>query len=262
MEIKEYVAKRKEELKSFFAGKKDVPFLTIVSVGDDPASAAYVKGKTKDLAEVGFGYELLRLPATASEEEVLSILKIKDEDPAVSGILVQLPLPKQIRESAINKTIVPEKDVDGFTPLSPYDSCTPKGIVMYLTAIGFPFRGKNAIVIGRSQIVGKPMAKLLLAKGCNVTVLHSRTSRQDMEFYLKHADLVVVAVGKEGFLDSSYPINENAVVVDVGINRGKDGHLHGDCCPNLKVSLQTPVPGGVGLLTRLALLENLKETKE
>ena len=134
MEIKEYVAKRKEELKSFFAGKKDVPFLTIVSVGDDPASAAYVKGKTKDLAEVGFGYELLRLPATASEEEVLSILKIKDEDPAVSGILVQLPLPKQIRESAINKTIVPEKDVDGFTPLSPYDSCTPKGIVMYLTA--------------------------------------------------------------------------------------------------------------------------------
>jgi methylenetetrahydrofolate dehydrogenase (NADP+)/methenyltetrahydrofolate cyclohydrolase len=172
---------------------------------------------------------------------------------------VQLPLPKQISENDIRLAINPAKDVDGFHPLSPCDPCTPKGIISYLKSQSFPFRGANAVMIGRSNIVGKPMARLLTKNDCNVTVLHSKTSPEDMRFYVAHADLVVVAVGHQDFLDHSFTYKPTAVVVDVGINRGEDGKLHGDAEPNLPVALQTPVPGGVGLLTRLALIENLLE---
>ena len=144
-------------------------------------------------------------------------------------------------------------------PLSSFIPCTPKGIVSYLENEGFTFSGKNAVVLGRSNIVGKPMARLLLSRSCNVTVLHSKTSIEDKKFYIKHADLIVVAIGKEGFLNNDFEYNKDCYVVDVGINRGVDGKLHGDAIPNLPVKLQTPVPGGVGLLTRLALLENLME---
>ena len=124
---------------------------------------------------------------------------------------------------------------------------------------GFSFAGKNAVVLGRSNIVGKPMARMLLARSCNVTVLHSKTSEEDKAFYLAHADLIVVAIGKQGFLDRRFVYKPTAIVVDVGINRGEDGHLHGDAIPGLPVALQTPGPGGVGLLTRLALMENILE---
>ena len=173
----------------------------------------------------------------------------------VDGILVQMPLPKHIDEAKVKETINPVKDVDGFHPLSKCIPCTPKGIIDYLKNENVEFTGKNAVVIGRSNIVGKPVAHLLLGLNCNVTVLHSRTSKEDMNFYLAHADIVVVAVGKKYFL-SDQPLKDTAVVVDVGINR-VDGKLYGDCAPNLKVRLQTPVPGGIGLLTRVSMLENL-----
>lgn len=259
MDIKEYVNAHKKELAERLLSLKKTPTLSIISVGDDPASASYIRGKMKDSGEVGFKTLLTHLPAETSEGELLSLLKKQNEDPSINGILVQLPVPHQISPTHINLTIDPSKDVDGFTPASKFTPCTPKGIADYLFHEGFSFSGKNAVILGRSQIVGKPMAKLLLSLNCNVTVLHSKTSDEDRRFYLFHADLIVVAIGKIGYLDKSYVFKESAVVVDVGINRGEDGHLYGDCAPYLPVKFQTPVPGGVGLLTRLALLDNLLE---
>lgn len=259
MEIKEYVQARKDFIGDSLKTAPKIPCLGIIQIGDNEASNAYIRGKIKDCAEVGFKANLFHLPESTTQEELLSLIAKCNDDPAIDAFLVQLPVPKAISEEAIHRAVNPNKDIDGFSPFSPYASCTPKGIIDYLTDEGFVFRGANAVVIGRSQIVGKPMAKMLLAKDCNVTVLHSKTSNADLRFYLKHADLVVVAIGHEGFIDASYEFKPSAWVVDVGINRGEDGHLHGDCVPGLAVAKQTPVPGGVGLLTRLALLTNLLE---
>ena len=259
MEIKEYVAARKDAIRKRLLGATKIPCLAIIQVGENEASNAYVRGKLKDCAEVGLKANLIHLPDSVTQDELLSVIVRCNLDPTIDAFLVQLPLPKSISEAAVNATIDPKKDIDGFSPFSPFSCCTPKGIIDYLSDEGFPFRGANAVVLGRSQIVGKPMAKMLLAKDCNVTVLHSKTTPEDMRFYLKHADLVVVAIGKMGFLDASFELKPSAWVVDVGINRGEDGHLHGDCVPGLLVAKQTPVPGGVGLLTRLALLNNLME---
>ena len=259
MNIKEYVAERKAEIRSIIATKDHVPSLCIISVGGNPASEAYIKGKKKDSAEVGFNAVHIALKEETTQTELDALIIEKNNDPSIDGILVQLPLPKHLSPERVNELISPAKDVDGFVPNSRFVCCTPQGIVDYLAHEGFPFVGKNAVVLGRSQIVGKPMAKLLLDRSCNVTVLHSKTSEEDKRFYLKHADLIVVAVGRCGVIDSSYELKPSAFVVDVGINRDEEGHLHGDCEPNLPVALQTPVPGGVGLLTRLALLDNLLE---
>ena len=259
MNIKEYVANRKEELRAAISKMDRVPTLCIIQVGEDPASQAYIKGKKKDSAEVGFNAIHVELPATVSQEELDRAIIEKNEDPNVDGLLVQLPIPKHLSTERVNELISPAKDVDGFVPNTKFIPCTPKGIIDYIAHEGFDFVGKNAVVIGRSQIVGKPMAKLLLDKSCNVTVLHSKTKEEDKKFYLAHADLIVVAVGRRGVIDNSYELKPSAWIVDVGINRDEEGHLHGDCEPNLAVSLQTPVPGGVGLLTRLALLDNLLE---
>lgn len=259
MDIKEYVAFRKNSIKEEVKLAKHIPTLAIISVGNNPASASYIRGKEKDAAEVGFKCLESHFEDSVTQNEILDLIIKDNKDPSIDGILVQLPLPPTISSTAINMTIDPKKDVDGFVANSAFTCCTPKGIVDYLSFIGFAFRGKNAVVIGRSQIVGKPMAKLLLSKDCNVTMLHSKTSKEDMDFYLSHADLVVVAVGREALINHTYTFKKSAIVVDVGINRGSDNHLHGDCEPNLPVALQTPVPGGAGLLTRLALLDNLLE---
>jgi methylenetetrahydrofolate dehydrogenase (NADP+)/methenyltetrahydrofolate cyclohydrolase len=259
MEIKDYVLKRKDELKKAVLSSPKIPTLAIIVVGNNAASDSYVRGKMKDAAEVGFKAIDAHLPEDTQEADLLALIARYNADPEINGILVQLPVPKQISEKAIHEAVLPSKDVDGFASDSPFECCTPKGICDYLTAEGFSFRGKNAVVIGRSNIVGKPMAKMLLARDCNVTVLHSKTSEEDKRFYLAHADLVVVAIGHLGSIDASYVFKPTCWVVDVGINRGEDGHLHGDCVPGLAVAKQTPVPGGVGLLTRLALLENLLE---
>lgn len=256
MTIKEYIKARKEEIKAEVSAMSKKPNLVIVQLNEDEASKAYVKGKLKDAAELGINAKLLKFPVDMTEKALLKVIAKLNKDRKVDGFIVQMPLPKQINEETVKLAISPAKDVDGFHPLSALNPCTPQGIMNYLKHENIEFLGKNAVVIGRSNIVGKPMAKLLLKESCNVTVLHSKTSKEDMANYLANADIVVVAVGRKHLITNSFKFKESAVVVDVGINRDEDG-LHGDVEPGLPVRLQTPVPGGVGLLTRLALMENL-----
>ena len=256
MTIKEYVALRKGEMKQEVLAMVKKPCIAIVQINEDPASYAYIKGKLKDAAELGIEAELIKLPLDTTQEQLLNVINRLNSDNIHDGFIVQMPLPSQIDEEAVKLAISPKKDVDGFHPLSSLAPCTPKGIMNYLNFLKTDFTGKNAVVIGRSNIVGKPMAKLLLKANCNVTVLHSKTSQEDMARYIKNADIIVVAIGKAGFLDNRFEYKPSAIVVDVGISRDETG-LHGDAIPGLPVTLQTPVPGGVGLITRLALYENL-----
>ncbi|MCQ2087311.1 MAG: bifunctional 5,10-methylenetetrahydrofolate dehydrogenase/5,10-methenyltetrahydrofolate cyclohydrolase [Bacilli bacterium] len=258
MTIKEYVAARKAEFKDVVSKMEKVPCIGIVQLNEDPASNAYVKGKLKDAAELGIKADLMKLPIDTSEKDLLSFIDGLNKDDVHDGFIVQMPLPKQIDEEKVKLAVDPKKDVDGFHPLSSLFPCTPKGIMSYLKYENVPLVGKNAVVIGRSNIVGKPMARMLLAESCNVTVVHSKTSNEDLARYIENADIIVVAIGKPGFLDNRFKYKESAVIVDVGISRDETG-LHGDAIPGLPVANQTPVPGGVGLLTRLALYENLLE---
>ena len=256
MTIKEYVKTRKEELKKEVAELATPVNFVIVQLNEDDASNAYVRGKLKDAAELGVKAELIKLPVDTSEAELLKLIDKLNKDSKVDGFIVQMPLPKQINEETIKLAISPDKDVDGFHPLSKLNPCTPQGIMNYLKHEGVELLGKNAVVIGRSNIVGKPMAKMLLKESCNVTVLRSKTAFEDMYRYLANADIVVVAIGKKHLIDDRFEFKPTATLVDVGINRDENG-LHGDILPERKVKLQTPVPGGVGLLTRLALMENV-----
>ncbi len=258
MTCKEFVVARKEEIKNLVLGMEKVPCIGIVQLNEDAASNAYVKGKLKDAAELGIKVELIKLPIETSEQELLKVIDDLNKDDIHDGFIVQMPLPKQINEETVKLAVDPKKDVDGFHPLSSLAPCTPKRIMTYLKHEKVELLGKNTVVIGRSNIVGKPMAKLLLKESCNVTVLHSKTSAEDMARYIENADIIVVAIGKAGFLDNRFKYKDSAVIVDVGISRDETG-LHGDAIPGLPVKLQTPVPGGVGLLTRLALYENLLE---
>lgn len=255
--IKEYSLNKKEALKKEILGFTSKPKLVIIQLNEDVASNAYIKGKIKDLSEIGADFEHIKLPIETLEEDLIKLIDKLNKDDSVHGIIVQMPLPKGICEDNIKASIIPIKDVDGFHPMSPYKPATPFGIETYLKDNGYDFNGKNALVIGRSNIVGKPMAKLLLNDNANVTVVHSKTKKEDFEFYLKKADLIVVAIGKQHYLDHSYQYNPDAVIVDVGINRNDEGKLTGDAMEDLPVAFKTPVPGGVGLLTRLALLLNL-----
>ena len=258
MTVKEYIKYRKEEIKNIVLGMSKKPSIAIVQVNEDAGSNAYVKGKLKDADELGVQADLIKLPLDTTQEELLKVIEQLNNDDIHDGFIVQMPLPKQINEDIIKLAVSPKKDVDGFHPLSPLAPCTPKGIMNYLHHEGIQILGKNAVVIGRSNIVGKPMAKLLLKESANVTVLHSKTTFEDMSRYIENADIIVVAIGKKHFLDNKFKYKDSAVVIDVGISRDEDG-LHGDALPELPVRLQTPVPGGVGLLTRLALYENLLE---
>jgi len=260
MTIKEYVKMRKEEIKAQVAKMDKKPNLVIVQLNEDEASKAYVKGKLKDASELGINAKLLKFPVEMSEKALLKEIAKLNKNKKVDGFIVQMPLPKQINEETVKLAIDPSKDVDGFHPLSALNPCTPQGIMNYLKHEEVQFLGKNAVVIGRSNIVGKPMAKLLLKESCNVTVLHSKTSKEDMARYLSNADIVVVAVGRKHLITREFEFKPSAILVDVGINRDESG-LHGDIVPNMPVALQTPVPGGVGLLTRLALMENLLKIK-
>lgn len=262
MQIKEYVQKRKEELRDTISKLDRKPTLCVISVGENPASQAYIKGKMKDSNDVGFNAIHVALPEETTQEELDNVIFEKNKDPNVGGILVQLPIPKHLSSERVNEILDPNKDVDGFVPNTKYICCTPKGIIDYLTSEGFSFEDKKAVVMGRSHIVGAPVADLLRARHCEVNVIHSKTTDEDRRKWLKEAELIVVAVGKRDILNKSYELNPEAYVVDVGINRDEFGKLHGDCEPNLPVKLQTPVPGGVGLLTRLALLDNLLEASK
>jgi len=257
MDIKTYVAQKKLQLAALIKASGKTPHLVIVQANDDPASDTYIRGKLTDCQEVGIKATHVKLPITTSEADLLSVVNRYNEDQSVDGIIVQMPLPRHIDEERVKLAVNPLKDVDGFHPLSKFKTCTPKGIIDFLSEAGFDFVGKNAIVIGRSNIVGKPLAAMLLARHANVVMLHSRTLKEDMDFYLAHADLVCVAVGKKWLLDNQL-LKKSAYVIDVGINR-IDGVLYGDARPNLDVAFQTPVPGGVGLLTRFALISNVWE---
>ena len=258
MTIKEFVAYKKQEIKDEISTLNVKPHFVIMQVNDDEASNAYVKGKIKDADEVGIICTLMKFDTSISQEELIKEIEKVNNNNEIHGLIVQMPLPKHINEEAIKLAVSPKKDIDGFHPLSVLDPCTPKGIITYLKNENVDFVGKNALVIGRSNIVGKPMAKLLLKESCNVTVVHSKTSKEDMAFYINHADIIVIAIGHAGYLDESYSYKKDAIIVDVGISR-IDGKLQGDAKPNLPVALQTPVPGGVGLLTRITLLINLLE---
>lgn len=237
----------------------------MILVGDDPASATYVKNKEKATLAAGMTSRLIRLSAETTQEELLSHVRQLNEDNDIHGILVQLPLPKHLDEDEVIRTITPDKDVDGFHPINvgkmvigqpTYLSCTPYGIIELLERTNVEIAGRHAVVIGRSNIVGKPMGQLLLQRDATVTYCHSRTP--NLAEMTKQADILVVAVGRAKMIDASY-VKEGAVVIDVGMNRDEQGKLCGDVdFDSVKEvsSAITPVPGGVGPMTITMLLKN------
>ncbi|EJL6413496.1 bifunctional methylenetetrahydrofolate dehydrogenase/methenyltetrahydrofolate cyclohydrolase FolD [Vibrio cholerae] len=241
------------------------PGLAVVLVGEDPASQVYVGSKRRACEEVGFVSKSFDLPATASEEALLSLVEELNNDPQIDGILVQLPLPAGMDTTKVLESIHPEKDVDGFHPynvgrlaqrIPKLRSCTPKGIITLLERYNIPLRGKHAVIVGASNIVGRPMTLELLLAGCTTTTCHRFT--QDLEGHIRQADILVVAVGKSNFIPGAW-IKEGAVVVDVGINRLDTGKLVGDVeydVARTRASFITPVPGGVGPMTVASLIEN------
>lgn len=247
------------------------PALSIILVGSDPASQVYTKHKVNDSTETGLQATLETYPADLSEADLLARIRALNDDPKVHGILVQLPLPKHMDSQKVIETISPAKDVDGFhvasagalmTGAPGFWPCTPHGCMKMLESIGYDLRGKHAVVIGRSNIVGKPMAMMLLAKSATVTICHSAT--QDLGAITRQADVIVAAVGKLDLLTADM-VKPGAVVIDVGMNRKADGKLAGDVdFDGVKevASWITPVPGGVGPMTRAMLLINTLEAAE
>ncbi len=245
------------------------PGLAVVLVGDDPASVVYVRNKKKQTAEAGMASFEHKLPATASEAQLLALVANLNADPAVHGILVQLPLPKHIRADAVLRAIDPNKDVDGFHPMNVgrlsigepcLTPCTPTGCILLAKSVVPALAGLEAVVVGRSNIVGKPVAQLLLREDCTVTIAHSRT--RDLAAVVRRADLVVAAVGKPEMIRGDW-IKPGAIVIDVGINRVPAGEgktrLVGDVAYEEAASVAraiTPVPGGVGPMTIACLLQN------
>ena len=249
------IAKSKmTELKVRAGGRKIG--LGIVIVGDDPASHVYVKAKLKAAAEIGVETKLVQLGADASEAELLGTIERLNKDAAVHGILVQLPLPKHIDEGKVLEAIDPRKDIDGFHRMSHFRPCTPLGIIKLLEATGETFVGKHAVVIGRSKIVGTPVALMLLDRNCTVTVTHSKTV--DLASHTRNADILVVAAGKRNLVTGDM-VKPGATVIDVGINRF-EGKLYGDVNFDevSKVAGHiTPVPGGVGPMTIAMVIKNV-----
>lgn len=247
------------------------PGLAVILVGNDPASQVYVAHKRKDCEEVGFQSHAYDLPVNTSQDDLLTLIDNLNEDPSIDGILVQLPLPKHLDSSQLLERIRPDKDVDGFHPynigrlaqrIPLLRPCTPKGIMTLLESTGIDLHGLDAVVVGASNIVGRPMALELLLAGCTTTVTHRFT--RDLEAHIRRADLVVVATGITGLVKGEW-IKEGAIVIDVGINRQANGKLTGDvvfetACE--RAGWITPVPGGVGPMTRACLLENTLHAAE
>jgi len=261
MELKQKMKSEVDALKN----KGLTPHLTVVLVGDNPASKSYVKGKEKAAAETGISSSLIELPSSTSEDELLQVIRELNQDETVHGILVQLPLPEQIREQQVIEAINPDKDVDGFHPRNigkmmtgedTFLPCTPYGIITMLKSKNIPIEGKHAVVIGRSNIVGKPVGQLLLNENATVTYCHSRTN--NLKEVAKSGDILIAAIGKAHAITTDY-VKDGAVVIDVGINRQSNGKLTGDVDfehVKEKASYITPVPRGVGPMTITMLLQN------
>ena len=241
------------------------PGLAVILVGDDGPSAIYVRAKQKDCAEVGFKSDVRHLPADTPHAELVRHVDQLNADPTIDGLLVQLPLPRQIDSTDILERILPHKDVDGFHPYNigrlalrqpVLRSCTPKGIMQLLEHTGIAIRSLNATIVGASNQVGRPMGLELLLAGCTVTIAHKFT--YDTERHVRSADILVSATGKQGLIKGDW-IKDGAIVIDVGITRDADGRLHGDVEfteARKRASWITPVPGGVGPMTRVAILQN------
>lgn len=268
---KEVAKSIREELRIETAELKEkgiTPGLSVILVGDDPASHSYVKGKAKGCEEVGMNSEVILKDAEISQEELLAEIERLNNDSNVHGILVQLPLPKHIDEKAVINAISPDKDVDGFHPVSvgkmmigddTYLPCTPHGIIELIKRTGTEIKGKNAVVIGRSNIVGKPVSILLLQEHATVTICHSRT--KNLQEVASQADILVAAIGKAQVITKDF-IKPGSVVIDVGVNRIETGKLVGDVDFEGAAEVAgfiTPVPGGVGPMTITMLLKNTVE---
>ena len=274
-DVRAEVAKKTAELKT----KGIEPCLAVILVGENPASVSYVTGKQKALAEVGMKDRSVHLPESTTEEELLRLIDELNADASVHGILVQLPLPKHINEDKVIMAIKPEKDVDGFHPVNVgnmligrpgFLPCTPHGVIVLLRKAGIETSGKHAVVIGRSNIVGKPVAALLARKDVNCTVTMCHTGTKNMAEITRQADIIVVASGRPHTLTADM-VKDGAVVIDVGVNRIPDSskksgfRLVGDCeFDDLKekTSFITPVPGGVGPMTIAMLMQNTLESTE
>lgn len=265
---KKISAQIKDELKEKVAQLKEKGIevtLAVIQVGNDPASTVYVGNKKKACAYVGIRSLAYELPEETTQEELLDLVRELNDRKDVNGILVQLPLPAHIDEDTVIRTIAPEKDVDGFHPQSVgmlsigqkgFVSCTPAGIIQLLKRSGIQIEGKECVVVGRSNIVGKPMAMLLIRENGTVTVCHSRT--RDLKEVTKRADILVVAIGKRQFITADY-VKEGAAVIDVGMHRKEDGKLCGDVdfdSVEPVAGAITPVPGGVGPMTIAMLMNN------
>lgn len=260
-QIKNDVAAGVEELKQ----QGITPRLAVIIVGENPASQTYVAGKAKDCAECGIASDVIRMSEATTEQQLLAKVTECNQNPKIHGLLVQLPLPQHICEKHIIEAIAPEKDVDGFTPVNVgkmvigeecFLPCTPAGCLAMLQSTNVDLAGKDAVVIGRSNIVGKPAALMLTAANATVTICHSKT--KDLAEKCAAADILVAAIGKAKFVTADM-VKEGAIVIDVGINRDENGKLCGDVdfdAVQSKAAYITPVPGGVGLMTRAMLMQN------
>ena len=265
--VRQEICKEVEELKE----KGFVPGLAVILVGDNQASQTYVRNKEKACLDLGMHSVLIKKPATLSQEELIENINELNQDDSIHGILVQLPLPNHIDEKAIIEAISPDKDVDGFHPInigrmmtgqSAFLPCTPYGVMVMLQHINYNLEGKHVVVVGRSNIVGKPQGQLMLNANATVTICHSKT--KDLAYYTKQADVIVAAVGKRNTITADH-IKEGAVIIDVGMNRNDEGKLCGDVDYEgvlEKASYVTPVPGGVGPMTITMLMKNTVQSAQ
>ena len=257
--------KIKENLQKEVETLKVKPSLVVIQVGDDPASSIYVNSKAKLAREIGYEFEHAKFPVDVTEEEIIKKIEFINASNNINGVIVQLPIPKHLDSNKIINKIDPIKDIDGLTELNAGKllagnasliSCTPKGIITLLKEYNVNFSGKHVVIVGRSNLVGKPLISLCLNENATVTVCHSHT--KDLEKYTKKADILIVAVGKCKLITADY-VRKGAIVVDVGINR-VDGKLYGDVdfeTVSKKAKLITPVPGGVGPMTTISLMQNV-----
>lgn len=262
---KEVKIKLLEELKEKIIKLNEKLGLVVIQVGDDPASNVYVRQKNKMAENLGYNFKHIKLSENITEEELLNIISSLNNDDLIDGILVQMPIPKNLNAKKIQNAILPEKDVDGLTDINmgklvhnepALVACTPMGIVDLLDYYNIDIEGKNVVIVGRSDLVGKPLSALMTNRNATVTMCHSKT--KNLSFYTKNADILVAAIGKEKFITKDM-VKEGAVLVDVGINRMNDGSLCGDIdFDNVKdiASYITPVPGGVGQMTVAELALN------
>ena len=260
----------KQEVAAMKAEGKEIA-LAVIQVGEDPASSVYVRNKKKACEYIGITSVSYEIPEDSTQQELLDLVEKCNKDPKINGILVQLPLPPHMDEDAVIHAIDPKKDVDGFHPVSVgnmvigndgFLPCTPAGIIELLKRSGVEIGGKECVVVGRSNIVGKPMSMLLLRENGTVTVCHSRT--RNLREVCSRADILVVAVGRPKFIDASY-VKEGAVIIDVGIHRNENNKLCGDVdfdAVKEKTSAITPVPGGVGPMTIAMLMKNCVQSKK